>query len=236
MEETKKEKVVVLKDNMIELTDVYKIYKTEFYEVYALNGVTMEIREGEFVAIMGPSGSGKSTLLNMIGCLDKPSTGEVIINGVKTSKLRDKQLTRLRRDSIGIIFQQYNLIPTLTALENVELPMIFRGLNRREMRRRALELLRQVGIEELANRKPNEISGGQQQRVAIARALANNPPILLCDEPTGNLDTKSGRDVMEIISRLNEENGVTVVLVTHDPALSDYASRVVRLRDGRIDS
>ena len=221
-------------ENMIELRDVHKIYKTEFYEVHALNGVTMKIKEGEFVAIMGPSGSGKSTLLNMIGCLDKPTTGEVIINGVETSRLSDRQLTELRRDSIGFIFQQYNLIPTLTALENVELPMIFRGLS--ERKRRAMELLSLVGIKELANRKPNEISGGQQQRVAIARALANDPPILLCDEPTGNLDTKSGRDVMDIISRLNEEKGVTVVLVTHDPALSDYADRVVRIRDGRIDS
>jgi putative ABC transport system ATP-binding protein len=158
----------------------------------------------------------------------------VIINGVETSRLSDRQLTELRRDSIGFIFQQYNLISTLTVLENVELPMIFRGLS--ERKRRAMELLNLVGIEELANRKPNEISGGQQQRVAIARALANDPPILLCDEPTGNLDTKSGRDVMDIISRLNEEKGVTVVLVTHDPALSDYADRVVRIRDGRIDN
>jgi putative ABC transport system ATP-binding protein len=229
MEKTKEEGI-----SMIELTDVHKIYKTEFYEVHALNGVTMKIREGEFVAIMGPSGSGKSTLLNMIGCLDKPTTGEVIINGVETSRLSDRQLTELRRDSIGFIFQQYNLISTLTVLENVELPMIFRGLS--ERKRRAMELLNLVGIEELANRKPNEISGGQQQRVAIARALANDPPILLCDEPTGNLDTKSGRDVMDIISRLNEEKGVTVVLVTHDPALSDYADRVVRIRDGRIDN
>jgi putative ABC transport system ATP-binding protein len=228
MEKTKKEGI-----SMIELTDVHKIYKTEFYEVHALNGVTMKIREGEFVAIMGPSGSGKSTLLNMIGCLDKPTTGEVIINGVETSRLSDRQLTELRRDSIGFIFQQYNLIPTLTVLENVELPMIFRGLS--ERKRRAMELLKLVGIGELRDRKPNEISGGQQQRVAIARALANDPPILLCDEPTGNLDTKSGRDVMKIISRLNEEKSVTVVLVTHDPALSDYTDRVVRIRDGRVE-
>ncbi|RLI79659.1 lipoprotein-releasing system ATP-binding protein LolD [Archaeoglobales archaeon] len=220
---------------MIQLIDVKKIYKTEFYEVYALNGITMEIKKGEFVAIMGPSGSGKSTLLNMIGCLDKPTSGEVIINGVETSKLNDKQLTELRRDAIGFIFQQYNLIPTLTALENVELPMIFKGMSKQERERRAKELLKLVGIEEVANRRPLELSGGQQQRVAIARALANNPPILLCDEPTGNLDTKSGEAVMQIIKELNEKEGVTVVLVTHDPSLSEYAERTVRIRDGVVD-
>lgn len=220
---------------MIQLINVIKIYKTEFYEVYALNGITMKVNEGEFVAIMGPSGSGKSTLLNMIGCLDKPTSGEVIINGVETSKLNDKQLTELRRDTIGFIFQQYNLIPTLTALENVELPMIFKGINKQEREERAKELLKLVGIEEVADRRPLELSGGQQQRVAIARALANNPPILLCDEPTGNLDTKSGEAVMQIIKELNEKEGVTVVLVTHDPSLSDYADRVIRIRDGVVD-
>lgn len=219
---------------MIELLDVYKVYKTQFYEVHALNGVTMRIEKGEFVAIMGPSGSGKSTLLHLIGCLDKPSSGEVVINGIETSKLSDNELTKLRRDTIGFIFQQYNLIQTLTALENVELPMIFRGVPKEERRKRALELLRQVGIEEIANRKPNEMSGGQQQRVAIARAMANDPKILLCDEPTGNLDSKTGRQVMEIIKRMNEEKEVTVVLVTHDLSLADYADRIVRIKDGRI--
>ncbi|RLI75303.1 lipoprotein-releasing system ATP-binding protein LolD [Archaeoglobales archaeon] len=219
---------------MIELIDVTKIYKTEYYEVYALNGVTMGVDESEFVAIMGPSGSGKSTLLNMIGCLDKPTSGEVIINGVETSKLNDKQLTELRRDTIGFIFQQYNLIPTLTALENVELPMIFKGTSKQGREKRAKELLKLVGLEEAADRKPMELSGGEQQRVAIARALANNPPILLCDEPTGNLDTRSGDAVMRIIKELNEK-GVTVVLVTHDPTLSKYADRIIRIRDGVVD-
>ncbi|MEM0202601.1 MAG: ABC transporter ATP-binding protein [Archaeoglobaceae archaeon] len=220
---------------MIELVDVHKVYKTQFYEVHALNGVTMKIESGEFVAIMGPSGSGKSTLLHLIGCLDKPTKGEVVINGIQTSKLSDNELTKLRRDAIGFIFQQYNLVPTLTAMENVELPMIFKGVSKEERRKRALELLRQVGIEEIANRKPNEISGGQQQRVAIARAMANDPKILLCDEPTGNLDSKTGRQVMEIIKRMNEEKNVTVVLVTHDLSLADYADRIVRIRDGRVD-
>ncbi|MEM4565843.1 MAG: ABC transporter ATP-binding protein [Archaeoglobaceae archaeon] len=220
---------------MIELVDVHKVYRTQFYEVYALNGVTMKIESGEFVAIMGPSGSGKSTLLHLIGCLDKPTKGEVVINGVQTSKLSDNELTKLRRDAIGFIFQQYNLVPTLTAVENVELPMIFKGVPKEERRKKALKLLSQVGIEEIANRKPNEISGGQQQRVAIARAMANDPKILLCDEPTGNLDSKTGRQVMEIIKRLNEEKNVTVVLVTHDLSLADYADRIVWIRDGRVD-
>ncbi|MBO8179603.1 MAG: ABC transporter ATP-binding protein [Archaeoglobus sp.] len=221
---------------VVELRNVYKIYRTEYYEVRALDGISMDVEDGEFVVIMGPSGSGKSTLLNLIGCLDKPSEGEVLINGVETSNLNDNQLTELRRDTIGFIFQTYNLILTLTALENVELPMIFRGLGREEREERAKELLRSVGLEKEMNRKPNEMSGGQQQRVAIARALANNPKILLCDEPTGNLDTKSGEQVMEIIRHQNEELGVTVILVTHDPSLAKYADRVIRLRDGKIES
>ncbi len=160
----------------------------------------------------------------------------MLINGVETSRLNDNQLTELRRDTIGFIFQTYNLIPTLTALENVELPMIFKGVGRREREERAKELLKNVGLEKEMNRKPNEMSGGQQQRVAIARALANNPKILLCDEPTGNLDTRSGEQVMEIIRHQNEELGVTVILVTHDPSLAKYGDRVIRLRDGRIES
>ncbi len=219
---------------VIELIDVYKIYRTPYYEVRALDGVTMSVEDGEFVVIMGPSGSGKSTLLNMIGCLDKPTSGRVLINGVETSKLNDRQLTELRRDTIGFIFQTFNLIPTLTAFENVELPMIFKGISRRKREEKARELLNLVGLEDVADRKPNEMSGGQQQRVAIARALANDPIILLCDEPTGNLDTKTGKQVMDLIKQQNEERGVTVVLVTHDPALSVYGDRVVNIRDGRI--
>jgi putative ABC transport system ATP-binding protein len=160
----------------------------------------------------------------------------VLINGVETSNLNDNQLTELRRDTIGFIFQTYNLIPTLTALENVELPMIFKGMSRQEREERAKELLRNVGLEKEMDRKPTEMSGGQQQRVAIARALANNPKILLCDEPTGNLDTKSGEQVMEIIRHQNEELGVTVILVTHDPTLAKYGDVVVRLRDGKIET
>jgi len=219
---------------MIELVNVTKVYKTGRFEVIALNNVSMKIEDGEFIAIMGPSGSGKTTLLNLIGCLDKPTKGKIMIDGIDTSQLTDKQLTELRRDKIGFIFQQYYLIPTLTALENVELPMIFKGIPRSERIRRAKELLSLVGLEREMNRMPNELSGGQQQRVAIARALANDPSILLCDEPTGNLDRKSGKVVMDLIKKLNEERGVTVVLVTHDADVARYAERVVRIVDGRI--
>jgi putative ABC transport system ATP-binding protein len=220
---------------VVELVDVSKIYKTEFYEVRALENVNLEIEEGDFAVIMGPSGSGKSTLLNLIGCLDKPTSGKVLINGIETINLSDKELTELRRDTIGFIFQTYNLIPTLSALENVELPMIFKGISKYERERRAKKLLGIVGLEREMDRKPNELSGGQQQRVAIARALANDPKILLCDEPTGNLDTKSGEQVMDIIKEQNEERGVTVILVTHDPTLAKYGNFIIRLRDGKIE-
>jgi len=220
--------------NVVELLNVCKLYKTQYYEVVALNEVTLEIEEGEFIVVMGPSGSGKSTLLNIIGCLDKPTSGKVLINGVETSKLSDKELTELRRDTIGFVFQTFNLIPTLTVFENVELPMIFKGIEKKKRQKRVMELLRLVGLDELADRKPAEMSGGQQQRVAIARALANEPLILLCDEPTGNLDTKTGLQIIDIIKQQNEERGVTVILVTHNPSLQDFGNRVVKLRDGRI--
>ncbi len=219
---------------MIELVDVVKKYRIGVHEVVALNGVSLRVEEGEFVAIMGPSGSGKSTLLYLIGCLDKPTSGKVIIDGMDTSTLNDRELTDLRREKIGFVFQQYYLIPTLTALENVELPMVFRGVPKDRRERRARYLLELVGLKGKEDRKPMELSGGEQQRIAIARALANEPSILLCDEPTGNLDTKSGRVVMDLIKKLNVEQGVTVVLVTHDPSLSYYADRVVKIRDGRI--
>ena len=219
--------------SVIELDNVKKIYRTGNIEIKALDGVSVTVESGDFISIMGPSGSGKSTFLNMVGCLDKPTSGKVIINGVDTSALSDRELTKLRRDTIGFVFQHYNLIPTLTAFENVELPMIFRGASKSE-REKAKEILFLVGLEKEINRKPTELSGGQQQRVAIARALANNPSILLCDEPTGNLDTKSGKTVMDIIKRLNKEEGITIVLVTHDPAISEYADRIIRMIDGKI--
>ncbi|WP_456328143.1 ABC transporter ATP-binding protein [Archaeoglobus sp.] len=219
---------------MIELIDVYKVYRVGTHEILALRGVNLTIDREEFVAIMGPSGSGKSTLLYLIGCLDKPTKGKVIIDDQDTTQLNERQLTELRRDKIGFIFQQYYLIPTLTALENVELPMVFKGVSRAKREEKARKLLEMVGLGNKFDRKPRELSGGEQQRVAIARALANDPSILLCDEPTGNLDTKSGKVVMDIIKSLNVEKGVTVVLVTHDPSLKIYADRVVNIRDGVI--
>ncbi len=213
--------------------NVSKVYRTKYYEVRALDEINLEVRRGEFLAIMGPSGSGKSTMLNLIGCLDKPTKGEIYIKGNPISGLSDSELTDLRRDTIGFVFQQYNLISTLTTLENVELPMIFSRRNSEERRKKAEKLLKLVGIEEVADRKPFEISGGQQQRVAIARAMANDPEILLCDEPTGNLDTNSGLQIMEILRNLNRR-GVTIILVTHNESLKEFADRVVRLRDGRI--
>ncbi|MDI9645633.1 MAG: ABC transporter ATP-binding protein [Archaeoglobales archaeon] len=219
---------------IIELIDVQKIYKTQYYEVHALRGISFDVEKGDFLIIMGPSGSGKSTLLHLIGCLDKPSAGKVLINGVETSKLSDFELTNLRRDNIGFIFQQYNLVSTLTALENVELPMLFKGTPKNLRQKRAKELLELVGLEKEIDRRPNELSGGQQQRVAIARALANSPSVLLCDEPTGNLDSKTGEQIMKIIRDLNEEKGVTVVLVTHDVNLKKFGDTVIHLRDGKI--
>lgn len=220
--------------NVIELQEVSKIYQSGPVEVKALDSISLKVAEGEFLSVMGPSGSGKSTFLNVLGCLDKPTSGEVIINGTNTSDLSDSKLTELRRDAIGFVFQHYNLIPTLTAFENVELPMIFRQASRDE-REKAKDILELVGLAKEVNRKPTEMSGGQQQRVSIARALANNPSILLCDEPTGNLDSKSGKTVMKIIEDLNKEQGITVVLVTHDPYISNYAHRAIKLVDGKIE-
>ena len=218
---------------VIELIDVRKVYRIGGEEVYAVNGVSMRVEEGEFLCIMGASGSGKTTLLSLMGCLDRPTSGKVLIDGIDTTALNDRELTDIRRDKIGFVFQQYHLIPTLTAFENVELPMLLKGVPKEERERKAMKLLEIMGIANAANRKPSELSGGMQQRVAIARALANDPEILLCDEPTGNLDTKSGEVVMNLIKEQNER-GVTVVLVTHDPEVARYAERVVRIRDGRI--
>ena len=220
---------------IVELVDVHKVYRIGNHEVHALRGVSLKVENGEFLTVMGPSGSGKSTLLHLIGCLDKPTRGKVFVKGVDTSKLSDRKLTEMRMRTIGFVFQQYHLIPTLTALENVELPMVFMGVSSERRRRRALKLLEMVGLKGKEDRKPNELSGGEQQRVAIARALANDPEILLCDEPTGNLDTKTGLQVMDIIKDMNVEKGVTVILVTHNPSLSRYADRTVKIRDGRLE-
>ena len=222
---------------MIELKNVVKSYNLGGETIYALNNVNLKIDEREFVSIMGPSGSGKSTLLNIIGCLDRPDEGEVFIDNVKTNDLNDNQLTDIRRMKIGFVFQQFNLIPLLSALENVELPLIFKyrsEMSSEDKRKRALKCLKMAELDEkFANHKPNQLSGGQQQRVAIARALANNAPILLCDEPTGALDSKTGGKIMELLKKLNK-SGKTVVVVTHDINVGKCADRIINIGDGKI--
>jgi putative ABC transport system ATP-binding protein len=218
---------------MIKLEHVTKLYQMGSSQVHALRGLDLKIKEGEFVALMGPSGSGKSTLLHLIGCLDLPTEGRVYLRDQETSRLNDNHLAALRGQMVGFVFQSFNLIPTLSALENVELPMIFQGVPRSQRRKRAAYLLDKVGLGERKRHRPPQLSGGELQRVAIARALANNPKIILADEPTGNLDSESGRKILELLKELNRE-GVTVVLVTHDPEAAAYADRVIKIRDGLI--
>lgn len=223
-------------EQVVELQEITKTYTLGLNNIDALKSVSFSIEKGDFLTIMGASGSGKSTLLNLIGCLDTPTKGIVKINGVDISKLNDEQLTAIRRSSIGFIFQHFNLVPTLTALENIELPMVFSKIPELTREKRALSLLEQVNLDlKYAAHKPYELSGGQQQRVAIARALANSPSLLLADEPTGNLDTKTGREIMELLNYLNH-NGTTVVVVTHDPTLMSYSNRNIRLIDGEISN
>ncbi|AIS51414.1 ABC-type antimicrobial peptide transport system, ATPase component [Thermoanaerobacter kivui] len=218
---------------LIKIRNLTKIYKMGENEVRALDGINLDIEKGEFVSIVGQSGSGKTTLMNIIGCLDVKTSGEYFLNGIDTSKLSDNQLADLRCSEIGFVFQNFNLLQKMTALENVELPMIYKGVPTKERRQRAQMLLEMVGLKERMHHRPNELSGGQQQRVAIARALANNPHLILADEPTGNLDSKSGSEIMKIIKELNER-GNTVVLITHDPNIAAQAKRIVRIKDGRI--
>jgi len=202
-------------------------------EVYALHDVNLDIQEGEFIAIIGPSGSGKSTLLNMIGCLDTPTSGAVFIDGIDTGKLSENKLAEIRREKIGFIFQQFNLVHTLNALENVALPMFFAGVKRETRLKRAEELLANVGLGDRIYHKPSEMSGGEQQRVAIARALSNDPEIVIGDEPTGNVDTETGNAIMDILEGLNHE-GRTIIVVTHDAEIAARAGRTKRMRDGRV--
>ncbi|MDN7025118.1 ABC transporter ATP-binding protein [Methanoculleus sp. FWC-SCC1] len=218
---------------VIRFDDVSKVYSLPGGDVVALDHVTLTVEPGEFVAVMGPSGSGKSTLLNLMGCLDVPTSGRIFINGEEISRMSDDVLTRLRRNHIGFIFQQFNLIPLLSALENVEFPVVLTE-RRGESRERAIRVLRSMDLEEeLFSHKPSELSGGQQQRVAIARALVNEPELLLCDEPTGNLDTKTGTAIMDLL-RLENGEGKTIVMVTHDPKVAEYAHRHIRIVDGRL--
>lgn len=218
---------------IIRIQDVYKIYNPGPNEVRALDGVSLTVNEGEFLAIVGHSGSGKSTLMNMLGCLDAPSSGAYFLEGRDVSRMTDDQLSEIRNKHIGFVFQGFNLIPSLDAVENVELPLIYRGMSREERRRLAVEALTRVGLEQRIRHRPAEMSGGQQQRVAIARAIAARPPIILADEPTGNLDTRSGEEVMRILRELNDE-GRTIILITHDNDIAGGARRVVRIQDGRV--
>lgn len=218
---------------MIEIRDMYKIYTMGENKVTALNGISIDIKKGEFAAIVGPSGSGKSTLMNMLGCLDTPTTGSYMLDGKEVSKLRDDDLAVIRNFKIGFIFQKFNLLQKLSALENVELPLIYQGLKEREARKRAMESLQSVGLLDRMNHKPNELSGGQQQRVAIARALVTKPPVLLADEPTGALDSKTGIEVMGILKELHSM-GNTIILITHDNSLAIQSKRIIRIQDGEI--
>lgn len=218
--------------HLINVRDVYKIYNPGENEVHALDGVSLTIDRGEFVAIVGQSGSGKSTLMNMLGLLDSPTSGEYFLNGHDTKGLTDDEQSDIRNKEIGFIFQGFNLIPSLTARENVELPLVYRGMKPEERKELAVKALEQVGMGHRINHKPAEMSGGQQQRVAIARAIAAKPPVILADEPTGNLDSRSGKDVMKILNELCDE-GRTVILITHDNSIADSAGRVIRIQDGR---
>jgi len=219
---------------VVETQDLRKTYMQGGRPLEVLKGVNLRVEPGEFLAIMGPSGSGKSTLLNLIGALDRPTSGRVLINGVDLSTLNDNQLARLRNREIGFIFQFFNLIQRMDALSNVELPMIIAGVGREERRRRALSLLDQVGLGDRVHHKPNQLSGGEQQRVAIARALANDPDLLLADELTGNLDSKTGDEIMSLLRDLNQEQGKTFILITHDPSVGQRTDRLLTLRDGEL--
>lgn len=221
--------------SLIQVKDLSKIYNPGENEVRALDHVSLEINTGEFVAIIGQSGSGKSTLMNMLGCLDVPTSGEYYLNGVDVSTMKDNELAAVRNREIGFIFQGFNLIANLTAVENVELPLIYRGVDMRERKKLAIESLKMVGLEKRMHHKPTEMSGGQQQRVAIARAIAAKPPVILADEPTGNLDSASSKEILGILKNLHKD-GRSVILITHDNGIADQARRVVRIMDGKIES
>ncbi len=221
-------------DWVVDARDLVKVYKMGAVEVPALRGVSVKIKRGEVVAIMGPSGSGKSTMMNILGCLDRPTSGEYILDGEAVASLEDDQLAAIRNRKVGFVFQSFNLLPRQTALENVELPLRYAGLTkgRREVARAALEA---VGLGDRLQHRPTELSGGQQQRVAIARAIVNNPAIVMADEPTGNLDSRVGKEIISLLLQLNRERGTTLIIVTHDPVVSEQAQRIIRIRDGLVE-
>jgi putative ABC transport system ATP-binding protein len=220
---------------VIETVDLWKTYVMGSEEIHALQGVSISIEPGEYVAIMGPSGSGKSTLMNLIGCLDTPSQGSYLLNGKQVSQMNDNELARIRNEEIGFVFQTFNLLPRATALHNVELPLVYAGIPKKDRQERARVALQKVELGERMTHRPNELSGGQRQRVAIARALVNNPSILLADEPTGNLDSKTGAEIMGLFERLHK-TGNTIVLVTHEPDVAAFAYRTIYIRDGRVEN
>ena len=219
---------------LITAQDISKVYKLGDIDVNALCDVSLGIERGEFIAVMGPSGSGKSTFMNILGCLDKPTSGHYLLEGVDVGGLGRDELAAIRNKKIGFVFQGFNLLPRTSALENVELPMLYNGLAAKERRQKAMEALKTVGLEERANHHPSQLSGGQQQRVAIARALVNDAAIILADEPTGNLDTKTSAEIMELFVRLNKGSEITVILVTHESDIAAYSRRVIRFLDGRV--
>jgi putative ABC transport system ATP-binding protein len=219
---------------IIEAQEITKIYRLGDIEVKALRGVSVAIEKGEFVAVMGPSGSGKSTFMNILGCLDKPTSGKYFLENTDIGELVRDELAAIRNKKIGFVFQGFNLLPRTSAIENVELPLLYDGIPAKERQEKALEALKNVGLEGRGDHHPNQLSGGQQQRVAIARALVNNAPIILADEPTGNLDTKTSAEIMEILAKLNNDSNITIILVTHENVIAAYSRRVIKFLDGRI--
>jgi putative ABC transport system ATP-binding protein len=221
---------------VVEVKNLTKVYRMGDVDVHALCGVSLQIQRGEVVAIMGPSGSGKSTLMNILGCLDRPTSGEYLLDGENVARMNDNQLARVRNRKVGFIFQSFNLMARSSALANVELPMRYAGVGRRLRQQNSVEALEAVGLQDRMHHRPKELSGGQQQRVAIARALVNNPSIIMADEPTGNLDSKTGVEIMDLLLRLNRERGVTLIIVTHDPEIASHASRIIHIRDGQVEN
>ena len=221
---------------LIDTADLYKIYELGETAVHALDGVSMTIEQGEFVAIMGPSGSGKSTFMNVVGCLDQPTKGQYLLDGIDVGRLNRDELASIRNAKIGFVFQGFNLLPRTSALENVELPMLYNNVSHGERKKRSLEALKTLGLEGREHHNPNQLSGGQQQRVAIARALVNKAPLIFADEPTGNLDTKTSIEIMELLVKLNKDSGTTIILVTHEPDIAAFSKRIIRFVDGHVIS